>query len=253
MARVLVVDDALMMRKTIGTFLIRAGHMVVDEAANGEQAVAAYKKHLPDLVTMDITMPGVDGIGALEQIMAFDPGARVVMVSALGQKHKVFDALQHGAKGYILKPFTEEKLLSIINELLGATTSGSSAIGAEPTAMSAHEKPLTAKMAFAVDNDANNARITTLRDFTAVDFDDLTKAVEGSMLGRPDSITFDFSCGNALHSKSAPIYRRIIETVIASGYVLKIVCYTQDYTTYFRSFPGLQDIEFELVKKRGVL
>lgn len=121
-ARVLVVDDALMMRKAIGTFLIKAGHVVVDEAANGEQAVVAYKKHYPDLVTMDLTMPGADGIDTLMRITALDPNARVVMVSALGQKHRVFDALQNGAKGCILKPFTEDRLLSIIDELLGATT-----------------------------------------------------------------------------------------------------------------------------------
>ncbi|QDR82906.1 response regulator [Sporomusa termitida] len=253
MARVLVVDDALMMRKTIGTFLIRAGHVVVEEAATGEQAVAAYKKHLPDLVTMDITMPGVDGIGALEQITAFDPGARVVMVSALGQKHKVFDALQHGAKGYILKPFTEEKLLSIINELLGATTGGISSVVSEPVVMNANEKPLTAKMAFAVDNDANIVRITTLRDFAPVDFADLTKAIEGILQNQPPSIVFDFACGNALHCKSAPVYRKILEMVIASGQILKIICYAQDYTSYFRNIPSLQETEFELVKKRGVL
>lgn len=251
MARVLVVDDALMMRKTIGTFLIRAGHVVVEEAANGEQAVAAYKKHLPDLVTMDITMPGVDGIGALEQITALDPGARVVMVSALGQKHKVFEALQHGAKGYILKPFTEEKLLSIITELLGATAGGVSS--AVPAPMNANEKPLTAKMAFAVDTDKNNARITTLRDFAPVDFDDLKKALEGIFLNQPASIVFDFSCGNALHSKSAPVYRQILEMIIASGQMVKIVCYAQDYTAFFRNIPGLQAAEFELVKKRGAL
>lgn len=253
MARVLVVDDALMMRKTIGTFLIRAGHVVVEEAANGEQAVAAYKKHLPDLVTMDITMPGVDGIDALSQITAFDPGARVVMVSALGQKHKVFDALQHGAKGYILKPFTEDKLLSIIDELLGATAGGLSSLVSEPVVMNANEKPLTAKMAFAVDHDSDNVRITTLREFAPVDFDDLTKAIEGILLHRPPNIVFDFACGNALHSKSAPVYRKILEMVIASGLIVKIVCYAQDYTSYFRNIPGLQAAEFELVKKQGVL
>ncbi len=253
MARVLVVDDALMMRKTIGTFLIRAGHVVVEEAANGEQAVAAYKKHQPDLVTMDITMPGVDGIGALEQITAFDPGARVVMVSALGQKHKVFEALQHGAKGYILKPFTEEKLLSIINELLGATSGGISPVVSEPAVMNANEKPLTAKMAFAVDHDTNNIRITTLRDFAPTDFDDLTKAIDGILLNHSQTIIFDFACGNALHTKSAPVYRNIIEGLITSGQIVKIVCYAQDYTSCFRNIPSLQAAEFELVKKRGAL
>ncbi len=107
MAKVLIVDDALMMRKTIEKILTSAGHVIVDQAVNGEQAVQLYKRHKPDLVTMDITMPGVDGISALAEIMAEDPAAKVIMVSALGQKHKVFDALQNGAKSYILKPLQE--------------------------------------------------------------------------------------------------------------------------------------------------
>lgn len=127
MARVLVVDEASVMRKAIGVYLIKAGHVVVDEAANGDQAVVAYKKHYPDLVTMDLTMPGANGIDALTRITAVDPNARVVMVSAPGQKHRVFDALQNGAKGCILKPFTEDRLLAIIDELLGTTTDSGAA------------------------------------------------------------------------------------------------------------------------------
>lgn len=254
MARVLVVDDALMMRKTIGTFLIKAGYTVVDEAANGEQAVAAYKKHLPDLVTMDITMPGLDGIEALSQIIDFDPNARVVMVSALGQKHKVFDALQHGAKGYILKPFTEDKLLSIINELLGATTSGLN--GFQPETVLAKElgdKPLTARMSFSVETQEDGARITILREFSQPDFDDLAKAIAGVMASQTRDITFDFTYGNALHNKTALNYKQMLESIVAAGSVLKIVCYTSDYTAYFRSVPSLKEVAFELVKKRGVL
>ncbi|MDF2569789.1 MAG: cheB 5 [Sporomusa sp.] len=254
MARVLVVDDALMMRKTIGTFLIKAGYTVVDEAANGEQAVAAYKKHLPDLVTMDITMPGLDGIDALSQIIAFDSSARVVMVSALGQKHKVFDALQHGAKGYILKPFTEDKLLSIINEILGATTSGLNEFQPESVlAIEQGDKPLTAKMPFSVETLEDGARITILREFAQADFDDLAKAIAGVMASQSSSISFDFTYGNALHVKSASVYKQMMESIVATGSRLKIVCYASDYTAYFRSVPSLKDVAFELVKKRGAL
>lgn len=252
MARVLVVDDALMMRKTIGTFLIKAGHTVVDEAATGEQAVTAYKKHFPDLVTMDITMPGLDGIEALAQIIDFDANARVVMVSALGQKHKVFDALQHGAKGYILKPFTEDKLLSIINELLGATTSGLHGAQTEVT-KELGDKPLTAKMSFSVETQADGARITILREFAQSDFDDLAKAIAGVMVSQRENITFDFTYGNALHNKTAANYRQMLESIVAAGSVLKIICYTADYTAYFRSVLSLKEVAFELVKKRGVL
>ena len=249
MARVLVVDDALMMRKAIGTFLVKAGH-VVDEAANGNQAVAAYKKHRPDLVTMDITMPEMDGIDALRKIHTFDPQARVVMVSALGQKHKVFDALQNGAKGYILKPFTEDKLLSIINELLGATTSGQKESLPDLTIMNSFEiKPLTAQMAFSIENQEDEVRITILREFTQADYVDMDKAIKNMRVSQTTAIIFDFTCGNVLNNKTAPTYEIIIEELVASGGVVRIVCYTLDYTAYFRNFAGLKEVEFELVKK----
>jgi CheY-like chemotaxis protein len=120
MASILIVDDALIMRKTLRTYFENAGYHVVDEAANGEQAVAAYKKYLPDLVTMDITMPGMDGIEALKQIRQDDPHAKVIMVSALGQQHKIFDSLQNGAKHYVLKPLDRNKLLSVVEQVLSA-------------------------------------------------------------------------------------------------------------------------------------
>jgi len=118
MARILVVDDSLMIRRTLRIIFERAGHVVVAESANGEQALAHYAQFSPDLVTLDITMPGLNGIETLKKILASDPGACVVMVSALGQKHMVFDALQAGAKNYILKPLNEERLLSVISLVL---------------------------------------------------------------------------------------------------------------------------------------
>ena len=247
MARVLVVDDALMMRKTIGNFLAKAGHVVVEEAANGNQAVAAYKNHLPDLVTMDITMPEVDGIGALQQIIAFDPQARVVMVSALGQKHKVFDALQHGAKGYILKPFTADKLLLIINELLGATHKGEKEC--REYANPFDKKTVMSKMAFTVEKQEGTAKIALLRELTQADFDELAKEINNIRVNQAEEILLDFTYGSTLHNRSAPAYLKIIEEFIDAGGRLRIVCYTLDYTTYFRSLASLQAIEFQLAKK----
>lgn len=119
MARILIVDDSIMMRKTLRTILMRAGHTVEAEAANGEQAILYYTNHRPDLVTLDITMPGLNGIEVIKRIKEIDPDANVVIVSALGQKHVVFEALQNGAINYILKPITEEKLLSVVNMVLG--------------------------------------------------------------------------------------------------------------------------------------
>ena len=118
MARIMIVDDALMMRTTLRKILETAGHEVVGEAINGEQAILNYPKCQPDLVTMDITMPGLGGIETIKQIMVAHPNANIVVVSALGQKHVVFEALQNGAKNYILKPIAEENLLAVLGLVL---------------------------------------------------------------------------------------------------------------------------------------
>jgi two-component system chemotaxis response regulator CheY len=118
MARIMIVDDTMMMRATLRRFLEKAGHEIVGEAINGEQAIINYSQFQPDMVTMDITMPGLGGIEAIKQIIEVHPAANIIVVSALGQKHIVFEALQAGAKNYILKPIIEDKLLSVISLVL---------------------------------------------------------------------------------------------------------------------------------------
>jgi len=117
--RVMVVDDALFMRNMLKDIFVRAGHDVVAEAENGEMACDLYKELKPDLVTMDIVMPKKSGIEALQEIMATDSSACVVMVSALGQDSLVLEAVESGAKDFIVKPFKEEKVLEIINRVTG--------------------------------------------------------------------------------------------------------------------------------------
>jgi len=118
MARIMIVDDALMMRTTLRKILEKAGHEIVCEAINGEQAIINYPHCQPDLVTMDITMPGLGGIEAIKRIIESDSAAQIIVVSALGQKNIVFDALQNGAKNYVLKPITEDKVLPVVNLVL---------------------------------------------------------------------------------------------------------------------------------------
>jgi len=115
--RVMVVDDALFMRNMLKDIFTRAGHEVVAEAENGEVALKLYQETKPDLVTMDIVMPKKSGIEALQEIMAEDPGACVVMVSALGQDSLVLDAVSSGAKDFIVKPFKEDKVLEIVKRI----------------------------------------------------------------------------------------------------------------------------------------
>ncbi|MBR6257873.1 MAG: response regulator [Lachnospiraceae bacterium] len=115
---VLVVDDSRMSRLMMKGILEKADMAVVAEAANGEDGVEAYKKFKPDIVTLDITMPKMDGLEALEQILKFDPEAKVIMITAAGQQDKLIKALKTGAKRFINKPFNEEEIVRNIKEIL---------------------------------------------------------------------------------------------------------------------------------------
>ena len=116
MARVLVVDDAAFMRKMVSDALAKGGHEVIGEAANGVEAVERYKELAPEVTTLDITMPEKDGISALQDILALDPSAKVVMCSALGQESKVLEAIKSGAKDFVVKPFQPERVLDAITK-----------------------------------------------------------------------------------------------------------------------------------------
>ena len=117
--RVMIVDDALFMRNMLKDICERAGFEVVAESDNGETALELYREHRPDLVTMDIVMPRRSGIEALRDIVADDPEARVVMVSALGQDSLVLEAVEAGARDFIVKPFREDKVVDIIRRVTG--------------------------------------------------------------------------------------------------------------------------------------
>lgn len=119
MARVLVVDDAAFMRKMVSDALMGGGHEIVGEAANGAEAVQRFQELRPDIMTLDITMPEKDGLAALKEIIAVDPGAKVVMCSALGQESKVLESIKLGAKDFVVKPFQVDRVLSAVEKALG--------------------------------------------------------------------------------------------------------------------------------------
>jgi two-component system, chemotaxis family, chemotaxis protein CheY len=118
MARIMIVDDAAFMRMMIKDILSKNGFEIVGECENGAVAVEKYKELKPDLTTMDITMPEMDGIQAVKEIRAFDPSARVVMCSAMGQQAMVIDAIQAGAKDFIVKPFQPDRVIEAIKKAL---------------------------------------------------------------------------------------------------------------------------------------
>ena len=118
MYKILVVDDAGFMRMMIKNYLTKAGYSTIIEGEDGEKAVSLYKSELPDLVIMDITMPNLDGIGALRAIKEADPNAKVVMCSAMGHEAMVMEAIKLGAKDFIVKPFKQERILETVSKLL---------------------------------------------------------------------------------------------------------------------------------------
>ena len=121
MTRVLVVDDALFMRKMLGDILKGEDFEIVGEADNGRDAVEKYKELSPDLVTMDIVMSKmeeIDGIGAVREIIKINPQAKIIMVSAMGQHSLVVEAIQAGAKDFIVKPFQPSRVVEAIRRVL---------------------------------------------------------------------------------------------------------------------------------------
>lgn len=118
MASVLICDDAAFMRMTIRKILEKSEFEVVGEAEDGLMAVKLYEELKPDIVTMDITMPQMDGVAAVREIKKSYPDAKIVMISAMGQQTMVLESIEAGASNFLVKPFKEEKIISILHTLL---------------------------------------------------------------------------------------------------------------------------------------
>lgn len=118
MTKVLIVDDASFMRMSLRTMLQRNGFEVVGEAENGKTAISKYKQFNPNIVTLDITMPDMDGIEVLKEIKKFDSKAKIVMITAMGQESMVRKSILSGAKSFIVKPFKEEQLIETLNKVM---------------------------------------------------------------------------------------------------------------------------------------
>lgn len=116
--RILIVDDAIFMRRIISDALTKNGYNVVDEAGNGLEAVEKYKEHKPSLVLMDITMPEMNGIDAVKKIVDFDKDAKIIMCSAMGQDNMVKESVIAGAKDFIVKPFKPDDVIDKVSRLI---------------------------------------------------------------------------------------------------------------------------------------
>jgi two-component system chemotaxis response regulator CheY len=117
MLKVLIVDDSLIVRKQIEKIVIALGHTVINTAKNGAEGLIMYIKYKPDLVTMDVTMPDIDGVTTTQNIIMNNPNAKILMVTSNGQEEIVVDAIKFGAIGYLLKPITEDNLKKAIDKI----------------------------------------------------------------------------------------------------------------------------------------
>ena len=116
---ILICDDAAFMRMMVKDILTKNGYEVVGEAENRMKALEKYQELKPDLTTMDITMPGMDGISAVKEIKKVDPNAKIVMCSAMGQQAMVIEAIQAGARDFIVKPFQPDRVLEAVRKAVG--------------------------------------------------------------------------------------------------------------------------------------
>jgi DNA-binding NarL/FixJ family response regulator len=190
MARVLIVDDSIVMRKNLVSILSEAGHEIVGQAVNGKQAITMYEELKPDLVTMDISMPIMRGVDAVKEIVEADKEAKIIIVSALNQKQMVFEALNNGAKHYIIKPIDPSKVIGIVNEVLGEE----GAVETEPNLMEKEpEKEIESKEpGFKVQNIDGSFVVTFNKGIGIKDIIALEMAVIGLTFIKPLSIIFDF-------------------------------------------------------------
>jgi DNA-binding NarL/FixJ family response regulator len=186
MAKILVVDDSIVMRRNLQTILTEAGHEVVGQAINGKQAVISYTELKPDLVTMDISMPIMSGVDAVSHIINKDPKAKIIMISALNQKQMVFEALNNGAKHYIIKPIDPGVLLTVINEVLDDND--------DEEEMYERNKPsVEIKPGFKIENENGIFVVVFNNDFGIKDLTPLETAIKGLLFIKPLNILFDLN------------------------------------------------------------
>ncbi len=188
MARILIVDDSAVMRLNLRKILTDSGHDVVGEAPNGKVALNLYEKLLPDLVTMDITMPIMSGVDATGLIISKYPEAKIVMISALNQKKMVYDALKNGAKHYIIKPIDKEKVMSVLSEVLMTESDDAGPEEAEPVKKAAESRGPH----FHIENVSGVFVIRFRPGFTNLDMDDMNTAMQGILFISPLKLKFDF-------------------------------------------------------------
>ncbi|PKM93413.1 MAG: hypothetical protein CVU84_15610 [Firmicutes bacterium HGW-Firmicutes-1] len=211
MARILIVDDSIVMRKNLAAILTQGGHTIIGEASNGRQAISQYTELKPDIVTMDISMPIMSGVEAVKQIVKFCNDAKIIMISAVNQKKMVFSAINNGASHYIVKPIDPKKLLSIVDELLSSP---------DDEVIPRNLEAQNTQQGFDIEN-IEGVFIITFNQFLGLkDHNLLGMAIRGLMFINPLKVQFNFNEIDQLSDEILePILRLSVEIKDANGTV----------------------------------
>lgn len=183
MAKILVVDDSIVMRKNLATILKGDGHVIVGEASNGRQAISQYEDLDPDIVTMDISMPIMSGVEAVQKIIEKFPDAKIIMISAVNQKKMVFNAINSGAKHYIIKPIDAKKVLSVVNEVL---------LTEYEVDLKEEVESINTKQGFEINNEEGKFIIRFNDALDKSDHNLLNMAIRGILFIKPLRVEFNF-------------------------------------------------------------
>lgn len=228
MARILIVDDSIVMRKNLVTIFTEAGHEVVGQASNGKQAISMYTELSPDLVTMDISMPIMRGVDAVKEIVTINPNAKIVIISALNQKQMVFEALNNGAKHYIIKPIVPNKVLGVLNEVLKGDN--------EPESQ---ERPIEREKpnflpGFSIQNSNGKFIITFNENLSTKDFNGLETAVNGLVFITPLNVDFNFLRIEVLKNDIIEVLLRLANRIKEVGGNLEVITENQELKHKFK-------------------
>jgi len=221
MARVLIVDDSAIMRRNLKTILIQAGHTVVGEATDGGQAQLMYRSHVPDLVTMDITMPNVNGIEAVRLIRKEYPDAKIIMISALDQRSMVLEALKEGAKHYIIKPIETATVIKVVNKVLDTS------MPVEASEQNAPEG--TNNAPFVIENINNTFHIFLSPSLNEDSFASLTQAIQGLLFVKSLKVVLNFGQIETLPDSLLGKVGDMVKAIRNVKGIIKVVARNKDF------------------------
>lgn len=225
MAKILIVDDSTIVRRNLKTILTRAGHEIVAEAENGLQAYREYENYKPDLITMDITMPLMDGVIAVKKIMNDYPEAAIIMVSAIDQKSMVMAAIENGARHYIIKPFSPEKVLASVDAVLSNLPLPKGTMpSAEKANAGLNSPPYNAGMKepFTIENNKGTFIINIGQNFQPGKISELENTIQAFLGVKPLRMVFNFGPTSIYEYSLLNEFVEIMEKIKRAGGLVKV-------------------------------